>query len=164
MDNSKKYFQSQNYTIIGPIEFSIENVTEKLIDIANSYVKLKIQIVKSDGTALADDNTVAPINYIFGSMFNQVDLSLGGTMVSSSNNLYPHRAYLETLLNYGMDAKKSQLQMGFYIKDEAGSLDQVDVQQNPTFNKKKSIASKRVKLLKFQGEYTVICSIKGDFY
>jgi len=148
----------------GPIEFSIENVTEKLIDIANSYVKLKIQIVKSDGTALADDNTVAPINYIFGSMFNQVDLSLGGTMVSSSNNLYPHRAYLETLLNYGMDAKKSQLQMGFYIKDEAGSLDQVDVQQNPTFNKKKSIASKRVKLLKFQGEYTVICSIKGDFY
>jgi len=120
----------------GPIEFSIENSTEKFIDIANSYVKLKIQIVKNDGTALADDNVVAPVNYIFGSMFNQVDFSLGGTMVSSSNNLYPYRAYLETLLNYGEDAKKSQLQMGLYLKDLSGKLDQVDVQQNPTFSKR----------------------------
>jgi len=32
----------------GPIEFNIENSTEKFIDLANSFIKFKIQILKHD--------------------------------------------------------------------------------------------------------------------
>jgi len=73
-------------------------------------------------------------------MFNQVDLSLGGKYgFVIKHSIFLSRLLIkpyETLLNYGLDAKKSQLQMGFYIKDEAESLDQVDVQQNTAFHKK----------------------------
>ena len=103
----------------GPIEFNIENSTEKFIDLANSFIKFKIQILKHDGTKLGDDNAVIPINYSIGTMFNQVDVNLGGTTISSSNNLYSYRAYVEALLNFGKEAKKSQLQMGMYSREPA---------------------------------------------
>ena len=99
----------------GPIEFNIGNSTDKLIDLASTYLRAKIQIQNLDGSVLED--VVVPVNYIFGSMFSQVDVSLGGTNISNSNNTYAYRAYLETLLNYGADAKSSQLQMGLYKKD-----------------------------------------------
>ena len=67
----------------------------------SSFIKFKIQILKHDGTKLGDKDAVFLINYPIGSMFNQVDVNLGGTTISSSNNLYPYRAYVEALLNYG---------------------------------------------------------------
>ena len=100
----------------GPVEFNIGNSTDKFIDLASTYLRVKIQIQKLNGGVL-EDEAVVPINYIFGSMFSQVDVSLGGTNISNSNNTYAYRAYLETLLNYGADAKSSQLQMGLYKKD-----------------------------------------------
>ena len=68
---------------------------------------------------MGDDDLVVPVNYIFGSAFSQVDVSLGGTVISSSNNTYAYRALLETLLNFGSDAKSTQLEMGFYKKEVA---------------------------------------------
>ena len=126
----------------GPIEFNIENSTEKFIDLANSFIKFKLQILKNDGTQLTDEDAVVPVNYSIGSMFNQVDVSLGGTMISSSNNLYSYRAYVEALLNYGKDAKKSQLQMGLYIKDPAGKFEVFDEDRNKSFEEKKSYFEK----------------------
>ena len=101
-------------------------------------MKFKLQILKSDGTHLADEDVVIPINYVVASMFNQVDVSLGGTTISSSNNLYSYRAYIEALLNYGKDAKKSQLQMGMYIKDPAGKFELLDGDRNKCFDEKNS--------------------------
>ena len=120
----------------GPIEFVTDNATEKFLDLANSYIKLKVKIVKNDGSNLDDENVVVPINYLIGTMFNQVDLVLGGTTVSSSNNLYSYRAYLEALLNHGTDSKNSQLQMGLYFKDPAGKLEDVTEAGNSAVKQK----------------------------
>jgi hypothetical protein len=49
-----------------------------------------------------------------------VDVSLNGTLITSSTNTYAYRAYIETLLNYGSDAKSSQLTSALFYKDEAG--------------------------------------------
>ena len=120
----------------GPIEFNIENSTEKFIDLANSFIKFKIQVLKHDVTNLEAEDVVVPINYSIGSMFNQVDVNLGGTTISSSNNLYSYRAYVEALLNYGKDAKKSQLQMGMYFKDPAGKFEVLNADRNKSFEEK----------------------------
>lgn len=104
----------------------MENSTDKFIDLANTYLNLKVQIKNLDGSAL--ESVVVPVNYIFGSMFSQVDVSLGAINISNSNNTYAYRAYLETLLNYGKDAKSSQLQMGLYKKDS--TLDNLNPAQN----------------------------------
>ena len=38
--------------------------------------------------------------------------------VSSATTTYPYRAYIETHLNYGTDAKKSRLQAAMYFIDD----------------------------------------------
>lgn len=43
-------------------------------------------------------------------------------MISSSNNTYPYRAIIEKLLNYGHDAKISQLSSELCYKDTAGKM------------------------------------------
>jgi len=60
-------------------------------------------------------------------MFSQVDVSLNGTLISSSTNAYPYRSMLETLLNYGEDAKKSQLSAELFYKDDAGNMEETIV-------------------------------------
>ncbi|XP_066930140.1 uncharacterized protein F54H12.2-like [Clytia hemisphaerica] len=135
----------------GPIEFVIDNATEKFLDLANSYIKFKVKIVKNDGSNLDDENVVVPINYLIGTMFNQVDLVLGGTTVSSSNNLYSYRAYLEALLNHGRDSKKSQLQMGLYFKDPAGKLEDVTIDGNNAVKQKFDIF-KGSKIVELSGQ------------
>ena len=126
----------------GPVEFFLENATDKFLDLANSYVKFKLRIKKTDGGDLGDGDIVAPINYILGTMFGQVDVKLNGTTISTSNNTYAYQAYLETLLNYGIDAKKSQLQMGLFFKDPAGKHENVKEDENSAFKTKASYFKK----------------------
>ena len=45
----------------GPIEFNIGNSTEKFIDLASTYLKLKVQIKKSDETA-PNTFVILPLN------------------------------------------------------------------------------------------------------
>ena len=48
---------------------------------------------------------VAPINNTLHSLFSQIDGFLNDVKVSSATTTYPYRAYIETQLNYGTDAK-----------------------------------------------------------
>ena len=43
--------------------------------------------------------------------------------MTPSSNTYPFRAYVETLLNYGAEAKKTQLTSQLWYKDTAGHMD-----------------------------------------
>ena len=137
----------------GPIQFNIENTTEKFIDLANIYLKVKVRIEKSDGHVLEQDEVVVPVNYIFGSAFSQVDVALGGTVISTSNNTYAYRAYLETLLNYGLDAKSSQLEMGLYKKET--------IIENPTEN---SAIAERVEYFKGSRVVEISGRIHSDIF
>lgn len=110
----------------GPIEFVLKNGTDKFIDIVNSYLKLSAKITKPDGTDLDDTDKASFINYPIASLFSQVDFYLGDVLITSSSNTYAFRAILETILNYGEDAKKSQLTMGLFSKDTAGNIDETD--------------------------------------
>ena len=44
--------------------------------------------------------------------------------MTSSNNTYAYRAYIETLLSYGTTAKQSQLTSQFYYKDEISAMEE----------------------------------------
>ena len=61
---------------------------------------------------------VAPINNTLHSIFSQIDVSLNDMNVSSATTTYPYRAYIETHLNYGTDAKTSWLRTAMcFIND-----------------------------------------------
>jgi hypothetical protein len=92
-----------------PIEFDVNATGEEYLDMANSLLHIRAKIVKANGEDLEAASTVGPVSNFLHSLFSQVDVSLNGTLVTSSTNTYAYRAYIETLLSYGSDAKSSQL-------------------------------------------------------
>ena len=127
----------------GPIDFTLENNTEKFLDFSNCYIKAKLQIVKNDGGETGDDDHVTSTNYTIASVFRQIDVMLNGSIVSDSTNTYGYRAYIETLLNFGKESKKTQLDMGLYTKDKQGKFDVVQIDgENPGFNERHSLTAR----------------------
>ena len=90
------------------------------LDLANTYLLIRANVVRGD---LAADTKVAPVNNWLHSLFSQVDVYINDTLVTPSSNTYPFRAYVETLLSYGAEAKKTQLTSQLWYKDTAGHMD-----------------------------------------
>ena len=109
-----------------PIEFDVSGTGDDYVDFANTMLYVKAKVTQANGHNLAAGAEVGPVNLFLHSLFSQVDISLNGTLVTSSTNTYPYRAMLETLLSYGHDAKSSQLTSVFYYKDTSGNMDSID--------------------------------------
>ena len=112
----------------GPIEFYISGNGNEYLDLMNTMLYVKAKIVKNDGTPIgvADQNQVAPVNNLLHSLFRQVEVSMNGRAMGYSNSLYPYRALLETVMNYGSGAANGHLRNALFYKDTAGSMDDTD--------------------------------------
>ena len=93
------------------------------LDLANTYMLIRAKVFRGDGTDLTADTQVAPVNNWLHSLFSQVGVYINDTLVTPSSNTYPFRAYVETLLSYGAEAKKTQLTSQLWYKDTAGHMD-----------------------------------------
>ena len=121
-----EYHPLSNITDSGPIEFNVSGTGEEYLDLAKTQLFVKAKITKANGTALDPNTQVGPVNLFLHSLFSQVDVSLNERLISPSTNTYPYRAMIETLLNYGEDAKSSQLSMAMFYKDTPGKMDVVN--------------------------------------
>ncbi len=106
-----------------PIEFFVPGTGEDYLDTANTYLHLSAKITNADGTNIAADAEVGPVNLWVHSVFSQVDVQLNDKLVTTSTNTYAYRAALETLLNYGKAAKESQLTAAMWYKDTAARME-----------------------------------------
>lgn len=107
----------------GPVEFVVPGTTEEYVDLAHTQLYLRVKVIKPDGSAPAETDVPGPVNLFMQTLFNQVDVFLNDKQVTSASNTYPYRAYLENLLSYGTDAKKSYLTSQLYVKDTPGHID-----------------------------------------
>ena len=112
-----------NWTDSGPIEFNIPANTEMYTDLANVQLYVKARIVKNSGADIAQDNYSGPVNNWLHSLFEQVEVTMGNTIVSSATHTYPYRAYLENLLTMGSDAQESQMTSCLFYKDEIAHME-----------------------------------------
>ena len=101
----------------GPYEFAVSGAGDEYIDLANTYLFVKAQIVADDDTALDAGADAGPVNLWMHSLFSDFSVSLNEKLVSPPTSLYPYRAYIETLLSYGPAAKESQLTGVMWYKD-----------------------------------------------
>ena len=118
----------------GPIEFKVSGSGKEFLDLAQSYLYLKVKVSKADGTNLDGASKVGFANYPIASLFNQVDVILGGKLISSATNTYAQRSTLEVLLNYDKEEAESQLGCGLFCKDTAGQMEQMDITADPVLN------------------------------
>lgn len=118
-----------------PIEFFVGGNGEEYIDLASTQIYATVQIVKANGDAITADDAVGPVNLLLHALFAEVDIKLGDTLVTTTSNTYPYRAYLETLLNYGKDAKDTQLQSALFFKDVAGYMDEANPRAENAHNR-----------------------------
>jgi hypothetical protein len=109
----------------GPIEFDVKP-SPLYTDLADTRLYIRAKIVTADGTALAPDDHVAPVNMLFHALFNKVDVYVGERLVTQSAGTYPWKAAIETLLNFDSGAKTSHLQSIMYYKDTSGQMNSTD--------------------------------------
>src|SRR6476469_9024126 len=107
---------------VPPTQTSIES-GQDYIDVGNTQLYVRAQILRGDNTPIDNTDHVGPINLTLQSLFSEVDVKLNDTVISSSNNTYSYRSYLETVLSFGTEAKKSQLTSALYYKDVGASMD-----------------------------------------
>ena len=109
-----------------PLEFMITSSTDEYIDLNETMLRVSAKIPRDDRTPCVLADHVAPCNNFLHTLFSQLDVLLNDTLVSSSTATYPYRAYMETLLNYGKDAKETKLTGALYYEDTAGQMDVTD--------------------------------------
>jgi hypothetical protein len=118
----------------GPYEFHI-GPNPQYLHLAKNYLFIQLRIVKEDGTNLVStqgaanvDPLTGPINAIGKTFIKQVKLAINSIDVFDSGDKYAYRAYLETELNYGHDARYSHLQSCLYYQDTP--TNQIDSDRN----------------------------------
>ena len=100
--------------------------TDEYLDLSKTILYVEGKILKGDDdTPLSGggQTNVAPVNNFLHSLFKQVDVYLNGKQVTPAMGTYAYRSYIETLLNYDVSAKKSQLSLALYFKDTARHMD-----------------------------------------
>ena len=109
----------------GPITFLSPGI-EDYVDLSKTILVVRAKVTKADGANLDADEKVGVVNNFLHRLFKQVDVFLKEKQVTQATGTYSYRAYLETLLNYGPAAKKSQLTAALFYKDTAGKMDTAD--------------------------------------
>ena len=110
----------------GPITFTVPPNGSQYINLKKSYLHLKVKLVNEDGSDITELKLIAPINNVLHSLFSQVDVQIQQKLVSTGQN-YGYKAYVETLLEYGREAKKTQLQAQGFFKDKTLFMDEVKI-------------------------------------
>ena len=128
-----------------PIEFAISGQTAEYVDLSNTYLHIQVKLTHNDGSDLKVDDNVAPTNLFLHSLFSQVDVSLNGVLVTSTENTYPYRAMIETLLNHSKESQRNGLlQTEFFHNDTEGQLDDTakgDANKNEGFKIRKNLSA-----------------------
>ena len=92
----------------GPIEFFIPGSGDDYMDLANTMLHVQVKVTRANGNNIDAGEPVGPVNNWLHSLFSQVDLSLNGTLVTSSSQLVPvsilHRDAAELRIRRQVDA------------------------------------------------------------
>ena len=105
------------------------------MDLANTMLHLQVKVTRANGNPIDAGEPVGPVNNWLHALFSNVDLSLNNTLVTSSSfNAYPYRAFIETLLSYGSDAKSTQMTNQLWYKDKASRMHATELAAGPDPN------------------------------
>ena len=110
----------------GPFEFSISRDPDHYIYLPMTRLYGHLKVVKLDGNPLTDVDITSVCNLFPQSLFKQMEVEVEGTQLNDiSSSTYAIKAYLETILTYGTEAKSTHLQMAGWSSDTMGKENEV---------------------------------------
>ena len=125
-----------------PVEFGFGGEGRDYIDLSRSRLKVTVRIRHEANTDLAEDEIAVPVNLILHSMWSQVDVALGGRLMSQATGLYPYKSMIQTLLNYGTSCKSTQLMAQGFYKEDPDSMEKVTEDDNDAVFSKNELFQK----------------------
>ena len=99
-----------------PIEFQISGQnSQDYLDLKGTLTCAKLKVKKANGTTMTKGEKTGPVNFL-QSLLSTTEVTLQNKATITCNYT-PFRAMIETLLECGDDAKRSQLTSQLFIKD-----------------------------------------------
>ena len=105
-----------------PITFNIAAVSDLYRDLNNSMLQVKCKVTMANGANVANATSAAPVNLTLHALFANVEMEVKEKLITDPNQLYPYRAYLETLANYSEDVLKTRHYAEGWQKDLAAQI------------------------------------------
>lgn len=150
-----EYKPVNSYTSESSVRFFVPNAGSSYIFLPETRLKVKFRILKEDGTALpampappaegaeqsladkakANWASVSLTNYFLHSLFDQIEISFGDTLVTKGDTGYPYKAMVTALLETTDSAKTSRLQSSLFYMDTPGYMDDLDINPSTAGNK-----------------------------
>ena len=112
--------------------FDVPPSDSAFIDLSQTQLFVKCKLVRTNGNNIvgsgnANPSPVSVINNVIGSLWSQLDVWLGGHLITDSCSFYGYQAMMETLLNTSPLVRQYQgVRQGFY-DDLAGNYDDLMV-------------------------------------
>ena len=99
------------------VQFTSNKSASYYTDLSKTYLLLRVKIVKGDGTALGDNETVGVVNNFHSSIIKSIDMYMNGVKVNSGD--YDYYGYISFLENFctDWDTKRGTLSAALYIED-----------------------------------------------
>ena len=128
---SIQYRPTSALTESSAIEFDIPISSDEYLDLRNIFLSIKGKLVKKDGTdfTTGGTNDYSLINYSLNTVFDQLTIYLGSTMISQSSNTYHYLSIIEALTQYNeIQADTLMKSSGYfhYVKTDIINFDHVD--------------------------------------
>jgi len=143
------------------LEFVMQGSGDQYVDLSRTKLYLKCRIMRSDGTNLPANVEVGPCNNFLATLFSQCDIFLNDKMVTSSNNLYPFRAYFEQILNYSQATSQKQLTAQMFYLDSP-SYHNSSSANNTGFASRKNLAT-RSRVMEMMGPLFADVMSQGNY-
>lgn len=143
-----------SYKSISPVgdsvlEFVIPKTSEYYRDLSSAYLMVEVKLVgdriqKDPNVPTSTDEKIGSINGLLHSLFSQINIQLNGKNITYNSDLYPYRAYIESLLNYSNEAVTTHLTTSLFFLDNDKEFGATDA--NSGWVKRKNALKKTVQL------------------
>ena len=117
--NIVEYFPLTSISDVNaPLVFEIKSTDSHYIELDKTVLKLKCKILTAAGTPVEAAKVVVPVNNLFYSMFKNCSVYLNESLITPATQLYAYRAYMEQMLAYSKDYKKSQARCHMFYREK----------------------------------------------
>ena len=107
----------------GPIEFQIPG-DANFIDLKSTMLHVEVAITDLAGKAYTDvEKEGVLVNNALHSIFSDIIVKIGDTIVEGGDQTYPMKAYIDTMFAYSNKAMDRQLMCAGFYKDTATAMD-----------------------------------------